>query len=97
MVNNADPPLRQVDISLVAIVLFWRSESGLRFLYPNSGRISSTVLSALEPDIASETAVLRRRPPQTLLEHPPKRKTFYIQCRLRELTKCMFALVARVV
>ena len=30
--------------------------------------------SALEPDIAPETAVLRSRPPKPLLEHPPKRK-----------------------
>ena len=30
------------------------------------------VWTALEPDIASETAVLLSRPPQPLLEHPPK-------------------------
>ena len=34
--------------------------------------------SALESDVAPETAVLRRRPPKILLEHPPKRTTFYI-------------------
>ena len=36
------------------------------------------VWTALEPDIASETAVLLSRPPQPLLEHPPKRTTFYV-------------------
>ena len=36
------------------------------------------VWTALEPDIASETAVLLSRPPRPLLEHPPKRTTFYV-------------------
>ena len=36
------------------------------------------VWTALELDIASETAVLLSRPPQPLLEHPPKRITFYV-------------------
>ena len=36
------------------------------------------VWTALEPDIASETAVLLSRPPQPLLEHPPKRTTFHV-------------------
>ena len=36
------------------------------------------VWTALEPDIASETAVLLSRPSQPLLEYPPKRTTFYV-------------------
>ena len=36
------------------------------------------VWTALEPDIASETAVLLSKPPQPLLEHPPERTTFYV-------------------
>ena len=65
-----------------------RSKPGLRFLYSYSSRNSSG-FSALEPDIAPETAVLRRRPPKTLLEHPPKRKTFYMLLSRRKLSKCM--------
>ena len=47
------------------------------------------VWSALEPDIASETAVLLSRPPQPLLEHPPKRTTFYVLLSRRKLSKCV--------
>ena len=36
------------------------------------------VWTALEPDIASETAVLLSRPAQPLLEHRPNRTTFYV-------------------
>ena len=36
------------------------------------------VWTALEPDITSETAVLLSRPPQPLLEQPPKRTIFYV-------------------
>ena len=39
------------------------------------------VWTALEPDIAAETAVLLSRPPQPLLEHPPNRTTFYVLLR----------------
>ena len=45
---------------------------------------------ALEPGIALETAVLRRRLPKTLLEDPPKGITFHIQYRRRKLTKCFY-------
>ena len=38
---------------------------------------------ALEPDIASKTVVLCRRPS----------KTFYMQCRLRKWTKCIMYIV----
>ena len=65
-----------------------RSKPGLRFLYFYSSRDSSG-FSALEPDIAPETAVLRRRPPKTLLEHPPKRTTFYMLPSRRHLSKCV--------
>ena len=43
--------------------------------------------SALEPDIAPETAVSRKRPPKTLLKHPPKRTTFHMLLSRRKLTK----------
>ena len=65
-----------------------RSKPGLRFPYSYSSRDSSR-FSALEPDIAPETAVLRRRPPKTLLEHPPKRTTFYMLLSRRNLSKCV--------
>ena len=48
------------------------------------------VWTALEPDIASETAVLLSRPPQPLLEHPPKRTTFYVLLSRRKLSKCVY-------
>ena len=47
------------------------------------------VWTALEPDIASEAAVLLSRPPQPLLEHPPKRTTFYVLLSRRKLSKCV--------
>ena len=47
------------------------------------------VWTALEPDIASETAVLLSRPPQPLLEHPPKRTTFYMLLSRRKLSACV--------
>ena len=45
--------------------------------------------TALEPDIASETAVLLSRPPQPLLEQPPKRTIFYVLLSRRKLSKCL--------
>ena len=66
-----------------------RSKPGLRFLYSYSSR-NNNRFSALEPDIAPETAVLRKRPPKTLLEHPPKRTTFYVLLRRRKLSKCVY-------
>ena len=48
------------------------------------------VWTALEPDIASETAVLLSRPPQPLLEHPPKRTTFYVLLSRRKLFACVY-------
>ena len=89
MVNNADLVSPQIDISLVAIFLFWRSEPGLHFLYSYSSRNSSRCPPLLSLASPAETAVLRRRPPKTLLGHPPKRTTFYMQCRPRKSTKCM--------
>ena len=47
------------------------------------------VWTALEPDIASETAVLLSRPPQPLLDHPPKRTTFYVLLSRRKLSACV--------
>ena len=46
--------------------------------------------TAHEPDIASETAVLLSRPPQPLLEHPPKGTTFYVLLSRRKLSKCVY-------
>ena len=46
------------------------------------------VWTALEPDIASETAVLLSRPPQPLLEHPPKGTTFFVLLSRRKIV-CM--------
>ena len=89
MANNADTASRQVDISLVAIVLFWRSEPGFRFLYSYSSRDTSRCPPLLSLTSLPETAVLRKRPPKTLLGRPPKRTTFYMQWRLRKSTKCV--------
>ena len=61
---------------------------GLCFLYSYSSRNSSK-FSALEPDIAPETTVLSRRPPKTLLEHSPKKTTFYMLLNRRNLYKCV--------
>ena len=47
------------------------------------------VWTALEPHIASETAVLLNRPPKPLLEHLSKRTTFYMLLSQRKPTKCM--------
>ena len=47
------------------------------------------VWTALEPDIASETAALLSRPPKPLLEHPPKSTTFYMLLSRRYSTKCV--------
>ena len=85
MINNAGPASRQIDISLVGIVLFWRSEPGLRFLYSYSSRNISRYPLTSPP----EAAVLRRRPPKTLLEYPLKKTSFYMHCRLRKSSKCM--------
>ena len=48
------------------------------------------VWTALEPDIASETTVLLSRPPQPLLEHPPKRTTFYVLLNRKKLSACVW-------
>ena len=48
------------------------------------------VWTVLEPDIASETAVLLSRSLQPLLEHPPKRTTFYVLLSRKKLsTQCL--------
>ena len=64
--------------------MLWRSKPGARFLYSYNSRNSSR-FSPLQPGIAPETAVWRRRPLKTLLEHPPKRTTFYILLSRRKL------------
>ena len=76
MVNTADKGLRLVDISLVAI--YFREKSLVGPSQVMQQYEQNQVWTALEPDIASETAVLLSRPPQPLLEHPPKRTTFYV-------------------
>ena len=48
------------------------------------------VWTALEPDIAFETAALLSRLPQPLLEHPPKRTTFYVLLSRRKLSACVW-------
>ena len=56
------------------------------------------MFSALEPDIALETAVLRRRHPKTLLEEPPKRTTLYmLQSQRKLLNVCSHLSLAVVV
>ena len=69
-------------VHLFSLVVLWRSKPG-----PFSVLLQQQVFSALELDIAPETEVLRRRPPKTLLEHPPKGTTFYVLLRRRKLTK----------
>ena len=71
------------DFSVVLFLYSYRCSS-------SSSRNSSR-FSALEPDIAPETAVFRRRPPKTLLEHPPKRATFYMPLRRRKLSTCVWS------
>ena len=48
------------------------------YCHSSSSSKNSRKFSALEPDIAPETAVLRRRPPKTLLEPPLKSTVFYM-------------------
>ena len=85
MVNSTDPASRQVYICLVTIVMCWRSKPDLCFvLLQRSISMRPPLLSLTLPP---RPRVLRRRPPQTLLEHSPKGTTFYMQCRLRHLTK----------
>ena len=55
------------------------------FCTPTAVRTASCVSSALEHDIAPETVVFSRRSLKTLLEHPPTRTIFYMQCRLRKV------------
>ena len=90
MVNTADKGLRLVDISLVAIYFREKSLVGPSRRSPAMQQYEqSQVWTALEPDIASETAVLLSRPPQPLLEHPPKRTTFYVLLSRRKLSACV--------
>ena len=90
MVNTADKGLRLVDISLVAIYFREKSLVGPSQVSRHAAvRTEPGMDRALEPDIASETAVLLSRPPQPLLEHPPKRTTFYMLLSLRKSTKCV--------
>ena len=89
MVNTADKGLRLVDISLVAIY-FEKSPWSARARSPAMQQYEQKqVWTALESDIASETAVLLSRPPQPLLEHPPKRTTFYVSLSRRKLSACV--------
>ena len=91
MVNTADKGLRLVDISLVAIYFREKSLVGPSQVtrYGRQQYERNQVWTALEPDIASETAVLLSRPPQPLLEHPPKKTTFYVLLSRRKLSKCV--------
>ena len=90
MVNTADKGLRLVDISLVAIYIFESCALSARTRSPAMQQYEQNqVWTALEPDIASETAVLLSRPPQLLLEHPPKRTTFYVLLSRRKLSACV--------
>ena len=86
MVNTADKGPRLVDISLVAIYFREKSLVGPSQVSRHAAVGQNQVLTALEPDIASETAVLLSRPPQPLLEHPPKRTTFYVLPSRRNLS-----------
>ena len=86
MVNTADKGPRLVDISLVAIY-FREKFLSARARSPAMQQYEQNqVWTALEPDIDSETAVLLSRPPQPLLEHPPKRTTFYVLLSRRKLS-----------
>ena len=90
MVNTADKGLRLVDISLVAIYFREKSLVGPSQRSPAMQQYEQNqVWTALEPDIASETAVLLSKPPQPLLEHPPKRTTFYVLLSRRKLSACV--------
>ena len=74
--------------NVFSIVLLWRSKPGLRFLYSYSSRNSSRC-----PPLLSLTSPPRPRfcaeDPKTLLEHPPKKTTFYMLLSRRKLTKCV--------
>ena len=90
MVNTADKGPRLVDISLVAIYFREKSLVGPSHRSPAMQQYEQNqVWTALEPDIASETAVLLSRPPKPLLEHPPKRTTFYVLLSRRKLSACV--------
>ena len=70
-------------------IVLWRSKPGLRFLYSYSSRNSSRcspLLSLTSPPRPRFCAV---RPPKILLEHLPKRTTFYMLLSRRKLTKCV--------
>ena len=91
-VNTADFGPRLIDISLVAI--YFREL--LRLAGPSQvsrhaavGTTAGQVWTAAEPGIASETAVLLSRLPQPLVEHPPKRTTFYMLLSRKKLSKCV--------
>ena len=92
MVNTGDKSPRRVDISPLWQYIFDSALAvqarSLPFLYSYSSRNSSR-FSALAPDTAPETGVLRRRPPKPLLEHPPKRTTFYMLLSRRKFSKCV--------
>ena len=89
MVNTADKGLRLVDISLVAIYFWELCLVGPSQVSRHAAVEQQQVWTALEPDIASETAVLLSRPPQPLLEQPPKRTIFYMLLSGRKLSYCL--------
>ena len=73
MVNAADKGLRLVDISLVAIYFREKSLVGPSQVSRHVEQYEQNQVwtALLEPDIASETAVLLSRPPQPLLGGAP--------------------------
>ena len=89
MVNTADKGPRLVDVPLVAIYFREKSWSARARSPAIQQNEQNQVWTALELDIASETAVLLSRPPQPLLEHPPKRTTFYVLLSRRKLSACV--------
>ena len=77
-------------ISLLWQYIFEKSPWSARARSPAMQQYEQNqVWTALEPDIASETAVLLSRSPQPLLEHPPKRTAFYVLLRRRKLSACV--------
>ena len=86
MANTADKGPRLVDISLVAIYFWELCLVGPSQVSRHAAVERQQVWTALEPDIATETAVLLSRPPQPLLEQAPKRTIFYVLLSGRKLS-----------
>ena len=74
--------------NIFSIVVLWRSEPGLRFLYYSSrnSNMCSPLMSLTSPPRPRFCAEDIAKP--CWMEHPPKRTTFYMLLSRRKSTKC---------